>query len=167
MPAGYKEHEQHLQEALHYAESLNDPNYRALAEEFNVSYRRLLDRKNGVPSKLGNRPHNSKLSQAQEKALLLYIQRLDDIGFPPTFRMVEKAANKLIRDATDMDILVGPKWAQRFYQRHAGLQSRRHKVQELSRTACANPRAFQEWFKKLKKKIDDLGIVVSDLDQST
>ena len=86
---------------------------------------------------------------------------LTALAFPQTFRMVEQAANKLLLNVADMDYKVGPRWVQRFYQRHPELKRKRHKVQEMQRTMGADCAAFHAWYEALRLKIQEYGIVVS------
>ena len=67
-----------------------------LAEEFDIPYRRLLNRINGTPSKSEIGPSHKALTDEQEKALIDILVRLDDNGTGASLREVRSHANGLL-----------------------------------------------------------------------
>ena len=84
MENSYAAIEERISEAIKVAQSQKKPNIRALARGFNVPYSRLYGRFNGQPSRSERPPTNFALDSYQEKALIRWIQQLDDLYIPPT-----------------------------------------------------------------------------------
>ena len=67
-----------------------------LAEEFDVLYRRLLNRINGTSSKSETDPLHKALTNKQEKLLIDILVRLDNNGIDTSLREVRFYANGLL-----------------------------------------------------------------------
>ena len=117
MENSYAAIEERISDAIKVAQSQKKPNIRALARDFNVPYSRLYGRFNGQPSRSERPPTNSALDSYQEKALIRWIQQLDDLYIPPTPKLVEQQANKILQHQTDASRSVSKMWAYRFIQR--------------------------------------------------
>ncbi|EED14752.1 conserved hypothetical protein [Talaromyces stipitatus ATCC 10500] len=67
-----------------------------LSRGYGVSHKKLSRRWNGPPSRSTRSPTNRLLSLDQEKAHILWIEYLDNIGAPPTNEQIEESANYLL-----------------------------------------------------------------------
>ena len=90
---------------------------------FNVSYQKLLHRFNGRPSNGTNDGLNKTLNSAQESALLLYIDRCDELGRLVKHKHIELVANSLLR-ASGSGETVSRAWTSRFIKRHKVVRHR-------------------------------------------
>jgi hypothetical protein len=76
----------------------NDPKLstRRAATIYNVYYRTLQRRHNGIQSRRDSIPNSRKLSDLEEKIIVQFILDLDSRGFPSRLRFVEEMANSLL-----------------------------------------------------------------------
>ncbi|EED15732.1 hypothetical protein TSTA_051690, partial [Talaromyces stipitatus ATCC 10500] len=80
------------------ANTKKKPNFSKSSREYGVSRKKLSRRWHGLPSpSRSTRPPTRRLlSLDQEKALILWIDYLDNIGAPPTNQQIEESANYLL-----------------------------------------------------------------------
>ena len=116
MENSYAAIEERISEAIKVAQSQKKPNIHALARGFNMPYSRLYGHFNGQPSWSEHPPTNSALDSYQEKALIHRIQQLDDLYIPPTPKLAEQQANKILQHQTDASQSVSKMWAYWFIQ---------------------------------------------------
>jgi AraC-like DNA-binding protein len=102
------------------------PNISKTAREFRVNRTTLQSRWQGRPSLKNRPPTNLKLDQAQDKTLCQYLETLETYRVKPLKRMIEAAANAILKvshtDSTTPPPTVGPKWLQRWLVRHPRLK---------------------------------------------
>jgi hypothetical protein len=95
----------------------NNPNLstRRAATMYEVHYRTLQRRRNGIQSRSDWSPKSRKLSDLEEQIIVQFVTDLDSRGFPSRLRFVEEMANSLLadRDASP----VGKRWAHNFVKR--------------------------------------------------
>jgi len=84
---------------------------------FNVPYQKLLQRYNGRPAADSLGGHNKTLDDAQEQALLQYIDRCSELGRPCKHKHIELAANSILRASGNPNI-VSRAWTSQFIKRH-------------------------------------------------
>ncbi|EED14413.1 conserved hypothetical protein [Talaromyces stipitatus ATCC 10500] len=119
-----------------------------LSREYGVSRKKLSRRWNGLPSRSTRSPTNRLLSLDQEKALILWIEYLDNIGAPPTNEQIEESANYLLaKDFTDPG--EPPRAGKIIVQ----------KPQERDWTTAEHYGEIERWFIDLKIAIQELKIV--------
>ncbi|KAE8183083.1 hypothetical protein CF328_g8303 [Tilletia controversa] len=166
MPSNYHEDEEKLQCALEEARStVGKVNISALARKYGVDMQRLTRRYKGKESKTTRAPTNRKLTDAQESAILAWIDVLDQLELSARPSLIEASANQLLREAhTDAGPLpvVGENWVRNFLYQHPNLSVVKQKAQELTRM-IHDRSTCSAFFRKLKKVIDDNGITPSDV----
>lgn len=114
----------------------------------------LRSRLNGHASGKGKIATNKRLSETEEKALCVYIDRLDRIGLAVRPEFVTDAANRIIKErprslASPRDIQpVGDHWTTRFMQRH-GYDLRKQQVLNADRRAAEDVNRVAEFYEKL------------------
>ena len=163
----YEEVEACIKEAIAFISNReNTISIPEVAEKFDVPLRRLRNRLNGVPSKIGHVGTNRKLSEAEEDALCGYVDRLDKLGLPIRPRMLESTANIILsRNHTGEDSppVVGTKWVSRFLQRHSEYSVRKQKMTDPRRTLASNATSVEAWYDDFLFVYQEYGIQPSDL----
>ena len=106
MENSYAAIEECISEAIKVAQSQKKPNICVLAHGFNVPYSQLYGHFNGQPSWSECPPTNSALDSCQEKALICWIQQLDDLYIPPTPKLVEQQVNKILQHCKAYEVWV-------------------------------------------------------------
>ena len=89
-----------IQEALQCRKENPNRSITSLAKEYHVPYHRLRARLFGTPSKFDRKPTYVRLSEAQEHALCMYIDRLDHVRLSVRRSFIENAANSILRAST-------------------------------------------------------------------
>ena len=112
--------ENKIQLAVKAFSEATKPNISKLAREFDVPYHRLRARIHGRQSHADRAKATRSLDSIQEKALTSWIQTLDSAHISPTPKMIEEAANRMLKNAGE-DRVVGHSWVYRFIARHPDL----------------------------------------------
>ncbi len=89
----YKSVEQRILDAIEAIRKNDYNDCTNAAKAFDVSVRTLQRRWNGAPSKSTRSPINRALTDAQEQAIFVYIERLDRINMSARPKMIVGAAN--------------------------------------------------------------------------
>lgn len=92
----YQEIEDRIKKAMSTIQHGKNPNIKALSREFNVPYERLRTRIRGTPNKMQHPKPHRRLTEAQEQSLIAWIYHLGEIGIPPTPRVVEAQAIRML-----------------------------------------------------------------------
>ena len=107
-------HNTRIAEAITDLESQDRPNIAATARKYRVARETLSKRFRGVQGT--NEDVNSyvrqQLSNTQEEALITYINKLNDRGFPPTPQILKNIAESIAHTT------LGRNWTARFCKRH-------------------------------------------------
>ena len=108
----------------HALRAWRDGVYKSLkkaANAFDVSYEKLLNRRDSVGSNHTRGGQNKLLSEAQEEVVCFWINRMLKHGFPPRYDLIAQAANKVLMlhhdDPSKAPPTVGQNWASRFVRR--------------------------------------------------
>jgi Tc5 transposase DNA-binding domain len=86
------------------------------ARAYHVPYDKLLRRSKGMPSIDSNGGHNKALTSSQEQALLLYIDRCEELGRPCKRKHIKIGANTLLALSGSLGH-VSKSWTTRFIKR--------------------------------------------------
>jgi hypothetical protein len=81
---------------------------RQAAKIYNVCYRTLQRRHNGIQSRCNWIPKSRKLTDLKEQIIFQFLLDLDSRGFPARLRFVEEMANSLLadRDASPAALII-------------------------------------------------------------
>src|SRR5277367_4478808 len=144
--------------------ALKDGEYTTVAKAhraYNVPYQKLLLRHQGRLSTNSLGGHNKALNDAQEQALLQYIDRCDELGRPCKHKHIELAANSLLR-ASGNSNTVSRAWTSRFIKRHKVV---RHRLKPLSaaRKAAQKQSDIDLHFELFQKRWRELSMVPKNL----
>jgi hypothetical protein len=115
--------EQRIAKAIKEIQDGTLKNATVAAKHHHVPYHKLYHRLHGRPAMETNGGHNKALSAEQEKALLLYIDRCEEMGRPCEHKHIELAANSILW-ASDSPQLVSRSWTSRFIKRTKILRHR-------------------------------------------
>ncbi len=104
---------------------------------------------------LTSRPVNGKkLDNGLEEGLLLYIKKMDDIGFPLQPEAISANADRILArnhlDSKEVPEPVGEKWSQRFLKRYPDFDIQYQETLDIGRFEALRPVIFSEYFKKLQ-----------------
>lgn len=136
--------EEQIQRALAHLNAQKRPNIKAASTRFKVPRQTLSDRFHGrtVSHEQFTATTRLKLSPAQEKTLVAYINKLSDRGLPPTPGIVKNLARELSRTE------VGEHWVSRFCKRHNNeLSSVYLRAIDHKRKVADNSLHFEHYFK--------------------
>ena len=155
MKSAYKAIEQRIQVACEAARSRKDAKITSLAREFDVPVSRLRARLQGRQPRTQRTITTKRLDDAQEAALIRWIETLDALHVPPTAGMVEGSANAMIRrdaEATGKPIsAVNKMWVYHFIKRLPdGLHWIKQKPAEKARLEAEDISILQAWYDRLE-----------------
>ena len=98
------------------------------------------------------------LTEAEERALVRWIKRLDDWGFPPRLDMVKEMARMLVGKKKEGlismeggSIGLGKNWLSRFLDRHKDIASRYSSNLERQRAYANDPKTINDYFRKYNR----------------
>ena len=120
MPDTYHDIEFRIANAILELGKRENHNVAAVAREFNVPAKRLINRWTGHKSKIECGGHNKALAEVQELALCQYLDNLDGGGPKARYKQLEQAANALLKKGYTRggkSPTVGAHWAARFFTR--------------------------------------------------
>lgn len=140
--------------ALKVLHSSDEPNISAVARKYKISRSNLTKRFNGVSqSAVQKNTSQQLLTPQQERTLVDYINKLTQLGLPPTPSMVHNFAYDVVKQQP------GKNWSQRFCQRWSDtLLSRYLKPIDSTRKIAESKEDFEHWFSLLSQKIEQYGI---------
>ena len=96
MPDSYAEIESRIESLLNEARSLPPRQIRKFCFANDLPYKRVLNRLNGTPSRIGRAATHTRLDWAQDRVICTYLDNLDAIGLPATRRLLVQAANQIL-----------------------------------------------------------------------
>jgi len=97
--------------------------------------------------------HNKLLSEAQEEALTVYLDRCIFLGRPSKKRDLQAAVNSILRNSGSEKI-VSKIWTSRFLRRHPQYQKRRTKPLSTERIAAQEREQISLHFDKFQRAMD-------------
>jgi hypothetical protein len=134
---------------------------RRAATIYEVNYRTLQRRHNGIQSRRDWIPKSRKLSDLEEQIIVQFILDLDSRGFPSRLRFVEEIANSLLADRNALP--VGKRWAHNFIKRQPELKTRLFRRYDYQRAKCEDPTIICGWFRLVQNTIAKYGIRSDDI----
>jgi hypothetical protein len=167
----YKKEERVIAEAVEAYKKDPRQKITKLAAQFNIPYARLRARIHGRPSYTKSyterRPVASRLTTDQEDAIKLWVADIDDMGIPPTPRLVEEHANAILRRMNpqmEPPPTVSKRWPYRFMKRLG-------KEYKLIKQKPIDPKRFKAedfatiavWFDRLELTIKNNKITPSNI----
>ena len=170
MPANYANTEANIEAACQKIFHLENPNVAAVACEFQVPVSRLRARLGGCQSRSQRPAPNKRLSEDEELAVCLYLERLDCIGTSARLPMVTGCANAILRRKYQLTFTapsmppptVGATWTAHFLERHPQFHIRKQKTLDLNQKKPHHPDDLLDWFQRYKTLRDEKGIQDSD-----
>ncbi|KAF3406894.1 hypothetical protein DPV78_001412 [Talaromyces pinophilus] len=158
----YKKEEELIAKAIDAYRHGEVQNISRLAREFGVSRHKLSRRLKGTPSRSTRPPTNRLLSDDQEKAIIHWIQYLDDMNASPTALQIEASANYLLKKdfaGSGKPRVASKNWIYGFMERLPPRFVRvKQKPQERERTAAEHYGEIERWYIDLELAINDYKI---------
>ncbi|KAL8332644.1 hypothetical protein RB593_002752 [Gaeumannomyces tritici] len=130
------------------------------AKHYGVNERTLQRRLKGVGSRLDNGGHNKLLTEAEDLALLAWVNWRLSIGSAITSFALHQAVSSIVnKRASPPASEVRKKWAQEWLTKHSHLLKRmRGKPKAIQRRAAQDRVVLREWFDAYKLCVDSHGI---------
>jgi len=144
-----------IDSALAAARSCDNPNLTAIANIHNVCRSTLSRRYNKVATtKLEKYENQQLLSKPQERTLVEYINKLSELGLPPTPAMVNHFAFDIVQQQP------GVNWCRRFCERwSAQLDSRYLKPLDAARKKVDSISEYKAYFELVRRKIEQYEVL--------
>ena len=164
-----KEIEEIVQAAARYYKENPGVSYRAVKDLFKVPMRRLFNRVHGIGSKLERRPTQRRLREAEERAVLEFIDRLDRLGIEATRAEVVDSANYMLKQRLVVEPdrwgnkPLGDHWLQRFLKRHPNIRVVKRRARERERKEAENYSNIKAWFDKWIPFLAEHGFAANDI----
>jgi hypothetical protein len=136
-------HNARIAEAIADLESQARPNIAATAKKYAVARTTLSERFKGKSTTIEEATSYSRkqLTTTQEEALITYINKLNDRGFPPTPQILKNIAESIVHTT------LGPNWVARFCKRYrTRLASIYLRTIDHKRKIADNSQHFQHFF---------------------
>jgi hypothetical protein len=111
--------EEDIQKAIRHANLNPHLKVTDVARRFNVSYRKLRNRRKDTPPSNTRGGHNKNLAEAREEALKEYLEMLHRNGSPADPSHLILAGNRILYYSASPDTC-SKRWAKRWIQRHKG-----------------------------------------------
>ena len=137
------DHNTRIEEAIADLRTQDRTNFAATARKYGVERTTLAKRFRGQTSTIQNANSytRQKLTDTQEEALITYVNKLNDRGFPPTPQILKNIAESIAH------ITLGPNWTARFCKRHRDqLASVYLRTIDHKRKIADNSQHFQHFF---------------------
>ncbi|KAI9039381.1 DNA-binding domain-containing protein [Aspergillus affinis] len=167
MASNYYEIESRISRALEALSHQEKPNISKTARLFDVPRLRLRNRFLGRDSRITRLPGNLKLTEAQNSALIQYIECWAKVGLPPRPKMVRTAADSILKEAHDdpntLPPTVGDKWLSRWLIRHPQYNMKKARAIEVERRRTHNRDDLEDWYRRLQSVIAVHGILDNDI----
>jgi hypothetical protein len=129
--------------------SQDRPNIASTAKRHGVARKTLADRFNGKSSTIQEANSNARreFTDAQEEALIEYINKLTDRGFPPTPQILKNIAESIAKRQ------LGINWVARFCRRHRNrIASVYLRAIDHKRKLADNSEHFQHFYDTVSKQ---------------
>ena len=126
---------------------------RAAAERYGLRYETLRDRKRGTANRALSHEDQQHLTNAEEKAIVAWIGRVDDYGWPPKIEYVKQIAAGFMRSHGKVKVELGRNWITRFLDRHPSLAAKFATRLDKQRSYASNPLVLRDFFTKVCQAI--------------
>lgn len=136
--------------------------YVAQAKWGQVPYSTLYHRAHGRPSKKDKAIRQQYLNPSEEKALVKYLLRMRDLGFPVRIKYLPSLAFIIARQRSTTGRTIKPpgkNWPKAFQQRHPELKSRKLNAIDWNRHDSNIYDKIVEWFEVIGKVLQDSAIL--------
>ena len=122
--------------AIEAPKGLQKLSERRAADIYNMSRTTLHRRRIGTTSRRDTQPNSSRLTKAEEEAIVRYIKKQDARGFAPTLSYVADMAKQLL--AARGGRPVGLNWASTFVNRKHELKTQLTRQRNWQRVMCSD-----------------------------
>lgn len=161
MPDTYHDIESRIVDAILELRKCENPNVTAVARQFNVPAKRLINQWKGRKSKVECGRHNKALFEAQELALCQYLDNLNGEGPKAHYKQLEQVANSLLKKGhtrSGKPPIVGAHWTARFLQWHPQYVVRKQKPLAVERKNAHKAKTFWTHFEDYRNPKVEKGV---------
>lgn len=153
-------------------DSAKPPTYAALSARTNIPASTLWRRAHGQPSRRDKAAKQQYLTLQEESALVEYVLRMSDNGYPLPVKFLRSLALTIARQRsstfqipsiTDTVRPPGKNWPQYFYARHPELKARRVKALDWTRHDHNIYDKVTQWFGMIGPQLQDPVIVADNV----
>jgi transposase-like protein len=161
--------EQKLEAAIQAYHRKKRTSITAVAREFDVPRRTLSYRLHGRKSRFQPRPSQTRLSEAEDLALSIYCQNLEETGVFVRRRHLIAIAESLLLDRAEYQSSdlpppkLGRTWPYRWCKRHPELGIDTLQSLEVSRKMAHDPVVISRWFSQYQTLYTELGLYKEDI----
>jgi len=167
MLRSYAEEKKDIANAVLYGQLQENPNWRAIANKFDVNYRHMLACMNGRGDRSNCGGHNKSLTPDQEAGLIRIFDDMEHRGMHCRYRMVSSVASFILANAHDdtetSPPTVGKNWTRNFFKRNPEVRTRISKPLSFDRKWAHDPDAILEWYNGFLRTIARYGVVSDDI----
>ena len=104
-----------------------------------------------------------KLNETEELAILHFIDRWCQLGFPPRYDMIKNKVDKLLALRVPNPEPFGVNWVNRFLNRHSEYRSKFPRHLDQERYMNTSPKIFEQWFDLYQETVVSYGIANGDV----
>lgn len=138
-----------IAQALKGLESGTYPSIRKAADITGIAYTTLQRRWHGGSTRVKSHEHQQLVTAAEERAIVRWIYKLEEAGFPPRTEHVREAVLLLHTGEQNLDSKVGKNWITRFLNRHPELVAKFSAAFDKKRIKASNPKIIMNHFQQL------------------
>jgi hypothetical protein len=124
-----------------------EPSIRSAAATYGLPYSTLRDRLRGAQNTSKAHEPDQLLTAMDEKAIVRFCKRLDDLGHPITMRILKGFASSLLPGEKRRE--VGKHWITRFLNRNPELSAKFSQRLDRQRANANDPLILKDYFRKV------------------
>ena len=117
-----------------------------IAKQYGLPKTTFISRTNGIITKNESASYRQRLTPGEEKAVVAWIRRLQNWGWPYRVQQVRLLAQELCQGKGDT-VPIGINYTQKFMNRHAELKSKYIPPLDKERANAQDPTLLAGWFK--------------------
>lgn len=141
------EREKDIQAAMRDIRSGAEGTIRSAALAYGIPYSTLRGRMTGAQTRAEAHIGAQVLTPMEEKAVVRFCERLDDLGHPITMPLLKQYASSLLPPSSGQE--VGKHWISRFLKRQHGLTSKYSQRLDRQRANADDPEIMRDHFRKV------------------
>jgi hypothetical protein len=142
-----KERETDLVEAMDEFKAGNFRSIRSAASAYMLPYTTLRDRLRGAQSRQRAHKNEQLLTVEEEKAIVRFCGKLDDLGHPLSLPMVKRLAAGMLPPSREREI--GKHWINRFLKRNPDVVAKFSQRLDRQRATAGDPTVLKDFFIKV------------------
>ena len=143
-----QQRERDIKSAIHDFHSGKEPSIRSVALTYHLPFSTLRDRLQGAQLRSKAHIEQQVLTPEEEKAIVRFAEKLDDLGHPLKLGMIQSFAESLLLPLSRRRTL-GKNWFPRFLARNPSLTAKFSQRLDRQRANANNPIILKDFFWKV------------------